>query len=206
MSLRRYAQSYDTTWQLLAAAALATCLSVALGSPSLVQAQQEKVKSSFDTLVVLEGDWKLAPADRQEGGATKKGPASTLVGTDKTAMSFRLIGKGSTVQENLLPGTGKEMATMYHCNSFKDCTVLQAKHYCAKQNQPELILDSANSVGNVIAMQCDMETELCGSDESHVHAITHEISQDNSQLKTTYTIYEGGQFAKNSVYLFERKR
>jgi len=54
MSLRRYAQSYDTTWQLLSAAELATCLSVALGSPSLVQAQQEKVKSSFDTLVVLE--------------------------------------------------------------------------------------------------------------------------------------------------------
>jgi hypothetical protein len=99
-------------------------------------------------------------------------------------MSFKLIVKGSTVQENLLPGTGKEMATMYDCNSFKDCTLLQAKHYCAKQNQPELILDSANTVGNFVAMQCDMDTELCSSDESHVHVITHEISEDNSQLKS----------------------
>ena len=68
----------------------------------------------YKTLTLLNGDWKLSPANQQEGGATKKGPAAKLINTDATAMSFRVIGKGSTVQESLLPGTAKEMATMYH--------------------------------------------------------------------------------------------
>ena len=106
----------------------------------------------YKTLTLLEGDWMLSPADEQEGGATKKGPAAKLIGTENTAISFKVIGKGSTIQENLLPGSGKEMATMYHCNDFKDCSKLQATHYCAKQNQPELILDAANTTGNVITM------------------------------------------------------
>ena len=75
---------------------------------------------NYNTMKMLKGDWKLAPANKQEGGATKKGPAAKLLGTSKTAMSFKVIGKGSTVQENLLPGTGKEMATMYHCDKFKN--------------------------------------------------------------------------------------
>lgn len=160
---------------------------------------------SYKTLTSLQGVWKLAPADKQEGGATKKGPAAKLVGTDKTAMSFKVIGKGSTVQENLLPGTGKEMATMYHCNDFKNCSQVQATHYCAKQNQPELSLDAAGSSDHVISMTCDMSSALCNSSEGHVHKITHELSQDKNNLKSTYTIFKGGKFKKNSVYHFVRK-
>jgi hypothetical protein len=136
----------------------------------------------------------------------KKGPAEKLIGTDKTAISFKVVGKGSAVQENLLPGTGKEMVTMYHCNDFKDCSQVQATHYCAKQNQPELVLDTANTTSNVIAMACDMNTPLCGYVEGHVHMIKHELSQDNNHLKTTYTIYKDGKFEKNSIYHFIRKK
>ena len=161
---------------------------------------------NYKTLTLLQGDWVLAPVDKQEGGATKKGPAAKLLGTDKTAMSFKVIGKGSTVQENLLPGTGKEMATMYHCNDFNNCSQLQAKHYCAKQNQPDLVFDEASSSGRVISMACDMTSPLCNSSEGHVHNITHELSQDNNHLKTTYTIFKGGKFEKNSVYHFNRKQ
>lgn len=148
----------------------------------------------------------LSPANEQEGGATKKGPAANLVGTDTTAISFKVIGKGSTIQESLLPDTGKEMVTMYHCNNFKDCSQVQATHYCAKQNQPELVLDAANTTGNVIAMACDMNTPLCNSVEGHVHMIKHELSQDSNHLKTTYTIHKDGKFEKNSTYHFNRKK
>ena len=75
----------------------------------------------YKTLTSLDGDWVLSPANEQEGGATKKYPAAKLIGTNNTAISFMVIGKGSTIQENLLPGTGKEMATMYHCNDFNNC-------------------------------------------------------------------------------------
>ena len=159
----------------------------------------------YKTLTMLDGDWILSPADAQEGGATKKGPAEKLIGTDMTAMSFKVVGKGSAVQENLLPGTGKEMVSMYHCNDFKNCTQVQAKHYCAKQNQPELVLDAARSDDTVIVMACNMNTALCNSGEGHVHMIKHELSQDSNHLKTTYTIYSNGKYEKDSIYHFKRK-
>ena len=159
----------------------------------------------YKTLTLLEGNWKLSPADEQEGGATKKEPAAKLVGTDKTAISFKVIGKGSTIQENLLPGTGKEMATMYHCDDFRNCSKIEATHYCAKQNQPELVLDPESSTSNVIVMACDMNTSPCNSVEAHVHMIRHELSQDSNQLRTTYTIYKDSKFEKDSIYHFNRK-
>ena len=119
-------------------------------------------------------------------------------------MSFKVIGKGSTVQESLLPGTGKEMATMYHCNDFKNCTKVEARHYCAKQNQPELVLDTDKSNDNLIVMNCDMRSDLCNSMEGHIHKIQHELSQDKKHLKTTYTSYKDGKFQKNSIYHFDR--
>ena len=163
-----------------------------------------QVMNTFQTLTKLQGEWKLAPADKQEGGATKKGPAAKLIGTDKTAMNFKVIGKGSTVQESLLPGTGKEMATMYHCDSFKNCSQIKATHYCAKQNQPKLVLDSTASSANVITMACDPSSALCNSNDGHVHKITHEMA-DSKYLKTTYTIFKDGKFKKNSIYHFVRK-
>ena len=158
----------------------------------------------YKTLTLLNGDWKLSPAVQQEGGSTKKGPAAKIMNTDATAMSFKVIGKGSTVQESLLPGTGKEMATMYHCNRFKDCTQIKATHYCAKQNQPELVLDTNKSSDKVIVMNCDMQSSICNSTEGHIHNIKHELSQGNNHLKTTYTSYKDGKFKKNSIYHFDR--
>ena len=93
-----------------------------------------------------------------------------------------------------------------HCDDFKNCSQVQAKHYCAKQNQPELILDTANSNDATIVMACDMNTPLCNSAEDHVHMIKHELSQNNSHLKTTYTVYSGGKLQKNSTYHFDRKQ
>ena len=176
---------------------LSLLMNSALATPNAVDA--------YKTLASLQGDWILAPANKQEGGATKKGPAAKLIGTSKTAMSFKVIGKGSTVQENLLPNTGKEMATMYHCDNFKNCSQVQATHYCAKQNQPELSLDEASSSDNTIAMACDMSSALCQSAQGHVHNIKHELSRDKRELKTTYTVYKGGKFKKDSIYHFVRK-
>ena len=165
----------------------------------------ETAYSNYRSLTLLKGDWKLAAADVQEGGATKKGPALKLLGSDKTAMTFIVIGKGSTVQENLLPGTGKEMATMYHCDDFQNCNKIKAKHYCAKQNQPELILNTAQTSRDVIQLDCDMSTQLCQSDADHVHNITHELSADSHNLKTTYTVFKGGKYKNSSIYHFVKK-
>lgn len=165
----------------------------------------QPAQNNYNALAALQGEWKLASANQQEGGTTKKGPALKLIGTDHTAISFKVIGKGSTVQENLLPGTKKEMATMYHCDDFKKCSKVKATHYCAKQNQPELVLDTANSSNKIISMACNMSNPTCNSNKGHVHKIKHELSKDSNHLKTSYTIFKGGKFKKNSVYHFVRK-
>ena len=159
----------------------------------------------YRTLSLLQGEWKLSPAAQQEGGATKKGPAKKMLNSKKTAMSFKVIGKGSTVQENLLPGTSKEMATMYHCNKFNDCSQIKATHYCAKQNQPELVIDYRQSSPTTIVMNCGENSALCNSVEDHVHNIKHELSQDNNHLKTSYISFINGKYAKTSIYHFDRK-
>ena len=159
-------------------------------------------KQSYNFMAQLKGDWKLLPASQQEGKTTKHKLVAPLVGTDKTAMSFKVIGKGSTVQENLLPGTKKEMATMYHCDKFKNCSQLQAKHYCAKQNQPEFV-SSLRSDKTTLSLDCDMNNPTCQSKEGHVHKITHQLI-DTDHLKTTYTIFKNGKRKKDSIYHFAR--
>jgi len=160
-------------------------------------------QDGYNLMTRLSGDWALADAALQEGKATRDKLVAPLVGTDKTAMSFRVIGKGSTVQENLLPGTGKEMATMYHCDKFAKCKEVRASHFCAKRNQPQFVLVSANETS--IAFRCDGKNDVCRSDEGHVHQIRHELSPDGKNLKTIYTIYEKGKRKSDSIYHFVKK-
>ena len=157
----------------------------------------------YQSMKGLDGEWVLSQASKQEGKATKHELVAPLVGTDAIGMSFKLIGKGSTVQENLLPGTKKEMVSMYHCKDAS-CTQVKATHYCVKQNQPEMVAD-LSSTANMLVYDCDMSTELCQSGQDHVHKITHELSDDGNHLKTTYTSWKDGKYLKDSVYHFDRK-
>ena len=157
----------------------------------------------YNSMQGLEGEWVLLPADKQEGKATKHKLVAPLVGTNAVGMSFKLVGKGSTVQENLLPDTKKEMVTMYHCKDVS-CTQVKATHYCVKQNQPEMEAD-LSSTANLLAYNCDMSTELCQSGQNHVHKIKHELSDGGKHLKTTYTSWNDGKYLKDSVYHFDRK-
>lgn len=151
----------------------------------------------------LEGEWTLSSVDAQEGKATKHKLVEPLVGTDTVAMKFKLIGKGSTIQETLLPNSKKEMVSMYHCKDAT-CSQVKATHYCVKQNQPELIA-STSSTSSLLVYDCDMNTELCSSGQNHIHKITHELSNNRNHLKTTYTSWKDGKHLKDSTYHFDRK-
>ena len=157
----------------------------------------------YNSMKGLEGEWALSSADVQEGKATKHKLVAPLVGTDAVGMSFKLVGKGSTVQESLLPDTKKEMVSMYHCKDAS-CTQVKATHYCVKQNQPEMEAD-LSSTANYLAYNCDMSTDLCQSGQDHIHKIKHELSDDGRHLKTTYTSWKDGKYLKDSVYHFDRK-
>ncbi|MBN2870527.1 MAG: hypothetical protein JXK04_06195 [Campylobacterales bacterium] len=154
----------------------------------------------------LMGEWKLSPAEAQEGSQSYKHQAVLpLVGTDATGMAFKLIGGEVTIQEDLLPDTPKQMVTMYHCKDIA-CTNLKATHYCSKQNQPEFLANLRESTPERIIFDCDMSTELCRSDEDHIHQIVHELSEDGRHLKSSYFAWKDGKLhTTHSIYHFDRK-
>lgn len=159
-------------------------------------------KTAYESMRQLQGDWFLA--ETQEGKATQHKLVKPLLGTRTTAMSFKTLGKGSTVQEDLLPTTKKHMATMYHCEG-SGCQQLRATHYCAKQNQPRMLANLKDTTGTKLVLDCDMSTTLCQSREDHVHRITHELSQSGRHLRTSYATWRDGKYVKSSVYHFTKK-
>lgn len=160
----------------------------------------------YEWMEALDGDWVLSPADKQTGTDSYKHKAVLpLVGTNATGISFKSIGRKSTVQEDLLPNTAKQMVTMYHCKDL-ECEQIKATHYCVKQNQPEFIANFSKSSKNRIVFDCDMSTEICQSDEDHVHQIVHELSNSSKHLKTSYLSWENKKPKKNSsIYHFDKK-
>ena len=94
---------------------------------------------------------------------------------------------------------------MYHCKDM-ECEQLKATHYCVNQNQPEFIANFKESTKDRIVFDCDMSTELCNSDEDHVHKIIHELSNDSKHLKSSYLSWENKKLKNNSsIYHFDRK-
>lgn len=166
-------------------------------------AAQDEAQQVYQWVKQLEGQWALSPAERQEGKASEHPAVSPMVGTEQVAMSFKLIARGSTVQEDLLPGTERQMVTMYHCRDDA-CSTVKATHYCVKQNQPQL-LASLDSSADKLMFECDMSTELCQSWDDHVHQITHELTEDGQHLKTVYSSFMNGEHTKDTIYHFERK-
>lgn len=160
----------------------------------------------FDWMVeALKGKWVLSPAEKQTGTESYKHEAvAPLAGTDAIGINYKLIGRETTIQEDLLPETAKAMVTMYHCKDIA-CTTLKATHYCTKQNQPEFIANLKESTPERFVFDCDMSTELCQSSEDHVHQIILELSNDGKHLKTSYLGWENKKPKKDSsIYHFDR--
>jgi len=156
----------------------------------------------------LSGTWKLSPEEKQidTTGAYKNKLVYPLVGTETTALAYKSIGFGSTLQEDLLPNTKKQMVTMYHCDDNVDCTQLLATHYCTKMNQPQFVLNVKNSTKEKIIFDCNMESTLCKSGEDHVHQIILEFSNAGKHLKTSYLGWSDKKpNKKNSIYHFDKK-
>ncbi|MBU1659288.1 hypothetical protein KKG72_09590 [bacterium] len=169
-------------------------------------AQEADAFDVYDWMESLNGEWTLSPAEKQTGTDSYKHEAvMPIVGTNATGIAFKSIGANSTIQEDLLPNTSKQMVTMYHCKDMA-CKQIKATHYCVKQNQPEFIANLEKSTKNRIIFDCDMSTELCLSDEDHVHQIIHELSNNAKHLKSSYLSFKDKKPKKiSSIYHFDKK-
>nr|WP_275754893.1 hypothetical protein [Sulfurimonas sp. SAG-AH-194-C21] len=183
-----------------------TVLLFSLVLMSFAQAKEAEALDVYEYFDALEGEWILSPAKDQLGTESyKKSVVLPLVGTQATGISFKSIGNYSAIKERLLPNTDAEMLTMYHCKDIA-CTQLKSTHYCVKQNQPEFIANLKKSTANRIIFECDMSTELCQSNEDHVHTIIHELSKNATHLKSSYLSWENKTPKKySSIYHFDKK-
>ncbi len=183
--------------------ALSLLLAVSLATSA--HAEKADPFDLYDWMAALGGEWLLSPAEKQTGTDSYKHEAVLpLLGSDRPGIAFKQIGRNSTVQEDLLPDTAKQMVTMYHCNF--DCSQVVATHYCVKQNQPRFIANLEESTPERIVFECDMNTPLCNSDEAHVHRIIHELSENRTHLKSSYLSWENKKpMSNSSIYHFDRK-
>ena len=187
---------------------LALSLTVLMATTT-IQATDMDPEDLFEYIKTsLNGDWKLSAADKQIGttDAYKHPYVLPLVGTEATGISYKYIGYGSTLQEDLLPDTKKQMVTMYHCDDYVDCSQILATHYCTKMNQPQFILDLNKTTKEKIIFNCDMSTKLCNDKEDHIHQITMEFSNGGKHLKSSYLGWTDQKpNEKNSIYHFDKK-
>ncbi len=173
------------------------------------EAKKMTPKEVYNRMVeVLSDSWYLSPEEAQidTTGAHKNRAIAHLVGDEEAiGTKYKVIGRGATLQEVLLPDTMKSMVTMYHCNSYTNCTELWATHYCAKQNQPRFILNLEETTPNKFVFDCDMSTELCNSAEDHIHKMIFELSDEDDHLKASYLAWKDKKLRKkHSIYHFDR--
>ena len=173
------------------------------------EAEKMTAKAVYDRMVdILSDSWYLSEEEKQidTTGAHKNKMIAHLVGDDEAiGTKYKVIGRGATFEEVLLPDTLKSMVTMYHCNSYTNCTELRATHYCAKQNQPEFLLNLEETTKDKFVFDCNMETELCNSAEDHIHKMIFELSDEEDHLKASYLAWKDKKLRKkHSIYHFDR--
>lgn len=153
----------------------------------------------FRAIGSLEGEWQLSPTMPQQGSCHFQEGTEPL----GSGITFKYIGKKTTIEEELLPDTERQMVTMYHCKDIA-CTNIKATHYCVKMNQPQYIANLKESTPNKVVMECDMSTQLCNSKENYVYKIIHEISADGRHLKSSYLSKKDNKPIPSTVCNFEK--
>ena len=141
----------------------------------------------FETLTAFEGEWEFIEGE-QRGSCTKGAQADS-------AIDFKLIGKGTAVQEDLMPGSAYQMVTMYHQEDLNAKDVI-GTHYCVKKNQPAYRADLANSQQNKLVFKCDeTRSKLCKEREpyggSYVDSIVYEIMDEDEEKLTIHYLGRG---------------
>jgi len=155
-------------------------------------------KEVYASMEELNGKWVLSKSKKQQGSCAFDQETLEKI---KVGINFKYIGMDTAIQEDLLPGTARQMVTMYHCKDIA-CTTLKATHYCVKRNQPEFILNLEKSTDEKFVFDCDMSTELCNSDENHVHQIIHAL--DDEELTIYYNSWKNKKPIKSTVCHFEK--
>lgn len=164
-----------------------------------VVAQAATPAEVYKWIGALEGEWKLSKTEKQQGSCAFEEGEEPSVG-----IAFKQIGRNTTIQEDLLPDSERQMVTMYHCKDI-GCTNIRGTHYCVKENQPVYQVNLKESTPNKIIMECDPSaSDLCESNENYVYKVIHELSADGTKLKSSYLSKKDKKPIPSTICNFEK--
>jgi len=158
---------------------IAILSSLVLSLPATAEMTSDEL---FEVLTSFEGEWDFIEGE-QRGSCTKGDDADA-------AIVFKMVGLGTAIQEDLMPGSDYQMVTMYHQEDLNDKEVI-GTHYCVKQNQPAFRADLKNSTPEKIIFECDeTRSKLCKAKQeypgSYVDSVVYELEDDGDTLTVHY--------------------
>lgn len=98
---------------------------------------------------------------------------------------YELTSGGTAITEKLMPGTPKEMISVYH----KSGKSVAMTHYCAMGNQPHMNLKK--SEGNSTQFEMSKPVGVSSINEPHMHAVTLTLLDPNT-LKQEWVQFDNG--------------
>jgi hypothetical protein len=145
----------------------------------------ESVKSAFERMRGLAGTWQ---------GKDEEGQPATV--------KYEVMSGGSIVTETLQPGqkADEAMLTVYHLDGDK----LLCTHYCSRNNQPRMRLESYNNKDGTLDFDFVDATNLPNEHEGHMHKLVLK-NPDKDHLVQEWSWHENGQQTP-AIFHFERKK
>jgi hypothetical protein len=142
-----------------------------------------KVSPEFESMKALIGTWE---------GKTKMHGKEEM-----TTVTYELTSGGTAIVERMNPGTPGEMTTVY-ANSGKK---VNATHYCAMGNQPQMTLKQAK--GTTFAFEMVGTNGISDKNETHMHAVT--LTVNGNKLKQEWTSFQNGKKGESPVFELTKK-
>jgi hypothetical protein len=163
------------------AKAVSVLVAVACLLLPVVAAAGEREDQAFAQLKALAGTWDAV---------TPNGPGLIV---------YRVASAGSTVIEEMFPGTDHEMITVYH----RDGEQLVATHYCAAGNQPRTALDASVPASEGLRFAFTGGSNMKPED-GHIHGWSIRIA-DANHVEERWTYWEGGKEQHVTVFTMARR-
>lgn len=164
----------------LAAAAMV----VVLSTSSVAAEAGASAKSAFDRVRALAGSWKGKDEEGQ--------PAS---------VKYEVMSGGTIVTETLQAGPKPDeaMLTVYHLDGDK----LLCTHYCSRNNQPRMRLESYDGKAGKLDFDFLDATNMASNQDGHMHKLML-LNPDKDHLTQEWSWQENGQETP-AIFHFERK-
>jgi len=167
----------------LCAACQSTSMSLRPGSTEGKVAQQQ-----FDLIKSLAGSWTTTSTMEEMPGTLE--------------VRYRVVGGGSVVEEDFMPGHPHEMISMYHMDNGR----LMMTHYCAVGNQPRMTAEPCSALDEdcpELRFRFRDCTNLASANDGHMREMDMTIV-DRDTFSSKWTFFKDGKADHSAKFRWTR--